>query len=305
MVEDLPGAGTRELGARQAPVLAEALARVPGYRAGDPSVETSQFPGGSVNRSFSVFTRLGRFVVRLSQGPDAWLTTDRSVERALHRVAAEAGLAPRIVEATDRWLITEYVSGALWKESDFARPERLVRLGTTLRRLHAIPAPDCGRFDLLKALEGYVERIGDEGSHLAHYLASAAAAWQASGGAERPLALLHHDLHASNLIEGERGLMLIDWECAAVSDPLLDVACVLSYHPSARPYASVLLGHSGLGEVTSRQLAASVWLFDLHTYLWYADRRLRIAPTGTEIEAERLLSVRLPLTLEEWRSGTS
>jgi aminoglycoside phosphotransferase (APT) family kinase protein len=150
-----------------------------------------------------------------------------------------------------------------------------------------------------------VERIGDEGGHLAHYLASAAAAWQVCGAAERPLALLHHDLHASNLIEGERGLTLIDWECAAVSDPLLDVACVLSYHESARPYGSLLLGHSGLGDVTSRQLAASVWLFDLHTYLWYADRRLRIAPTGTEIEAERLLSVRLPLTREEWRSGTS
>ena len=277
---------------------------MPGYRADDPFVKTSQLSGGNVNRSYSVFTRLGRFVVRLSQGPDAWLTTDRSVERELHRIASEAGIAPRVIDATDRWLITEYVSGKLWKEADFADPEHLVRLGGTLRRLHEIPAPDCGRFDLLKALEGYVARIGDEAGHLSHYLESAVSAWRVARAAERPLAILHHDLHASNLIESERGLMLIDWECAAVSDPLLDVACILSYHESARPYSALLLGHSGLRDVTSVQLAASVWLFDLHTYLWYRERRLRLSATDTEIEAERLLSVRLPRNLEIWASAT-
>ena len=118
-------------------------------------------------------------------------------------------------------------------------------------------------------------------------------------------AMLHHDLHGSNIIETGRGLVLIDWECAAVSDPLLDIACVLSYHESARSYASLLLRHSGLEEVTPRQLAASVWLFDLHTYLWYRERRMRLSPTGAELEAEHHLSLRLPRTLEDWRSGAS
>ena len=126
-----------------------------------------------------------------------------------------------------------------------------------------------------------------------------------SGAAERPLAILHHDLHGSNIIESGRALVLIDWECAAVSDPLLDIACILSYHESARPHASLLLLHSGLEEVTPRQLAASVWLFDLHTYLWYRERRMRLSPTGAELEAEHHLSLRLPRTLEDWRSGAS
>ncbi len=112
---------------------------------------------------------------------------------------------------------------------------------------------------------------------------------------------MHHDLHASNLIEADGGLVLIDWECAAVSDPLLDVACILSYQESARPYASLLLHHTGLGTVTSRQLAAAVWLFDLHTYFWYRERRLRLSPTEVEWEAERRLAARLPYTLGDWR----
>src|ERR1700761_3257697 len=114
MVEDLQDSRTREL------MLAEALSHVPGYRPGDPSIETTRLSGGSVNRSYSVFTPAGRFVLRLSQGPDAWLTTDRSVERQLHRVASAAGIAPRIVDADsqDRWLVTEYVTGRLWMEPD-------------------------------------------------------------------------------------------------------------------------------------------------------------------------------------------
>jgi thiamine kinase-like enzyme len=196
-------------------------------------------------------------------------------------------------------------------ETDFADPQRLAVLGRTLCRLHQLPAPALGRFGLLEALEGYAERVrggqtGESDDHLpaADYLRYAAAAWRISGAAERPLAILHHDLHGSNIIESGQGLVLIDWECAAVSDPLLDIACILSYHESARPHASLLLQHSGLGEITSRQLAASVWLFDLHTYLWYRERRMRQLPTDAELEAERHLWMRLPRTLEDWSRGS-
>ncbi len=295
MVEDPSAPGPCEL--------ALALTHVPGYRAGDPSILVTPLSGGSVNRSYSVSSGAGRFVLRLSQVPDAWLATDRCVEWKLHRLAAEAGIAPPIIHATDHWLITRYVPGRLWVELDFARAERLARLGDTLRHLHKVPAPDAGRFDLLDVLKGYASRIGAEEGPLLGYLDEAAVAWRISGAAKRAPAILHHDLHASNLIEAADGLVLIDWECAVVSDPLLDVACILSYHDSARPYASLLLQHTGLETVTSRQLAASVWLFDLHTYLWYRERRLRLSPTGAELEAERLLAARLPRTLGDWRLG--
>ncbi|MFL6604805.1 MAG: phosphotransferase [Steroidobacteraceae bacterium] len=304
MVEDLSDPRAREL------MLAEALARVPGYRPTHPSIDVSELPGGSVNRSYDVRTPVGRYVVRLSRGPDAWLTSDRSVERELHRVASDAGIAPRVVDANDRWSITEYVVGRLWLETDFADPQRLAVLGGTLRRLHELPAPALGRFDLLDALEAYAKRVGGQTGEpeddlpTANYLRYAAAAWRISGAAERPPAILHHDLHGSNIIESGRGLVLIDWECAAVSDPLLDIACILSYHESARPHASLLLQYAGLQEITSRQLAASVWLFDLHTYFWYRERRMRQLPTDAELEAERHLWMRLPRTFEDWSRGS-
>lgn len=272
-----------------------ALAHVPGFVPG--AAQVTALPGGSLNRSYRVQTAAGRFVVRCSPGPDAWLASDRSVERSLQALAAEAGLAPRIVHTGpgDRWLITEFVEGTSWSDANFARRECLATLGETLRALHAIPPPADGRFGLLEALGRYAQRLeqaADAGALPAgESLEQATVAWQLSGAAERPVAVLHHDLHGSNLIESHRGrLLLIDWECAVVNDPLLDVACVLSYFPSARACADVLLDRTGLGQVTERQLAASVWLFDLHTWLWYRERRLRLVPTAAEMAAEARLA---------------
>jgi aminoglycoside phosphotransferase (APT) family kinase protein len=316
MVEDLPDLLAREL------MLAEALSHVPGYRPGDPAIETARLAGGSVNRSYSVMTPVGRFVMRLSNGTDAWLASDRSVERELHGIAAAADLAPPIVHADgrDRWLITEYAVGRLWTEADFANPSQLARLAETLRRLHSLPPPDTGRFDLLGALSGYGQRIrphlvalereteGPSGLHpphlgldaMARYLEAAPEAWRVCGAADRPQAILHHDLNASNIIETARELVLIDWECAAVSDPLLDVACILSYYPASRRHSELLLQHAGLEAITRRQLAAAIWLFDLHTCLWYRERRLRLLPSDTELAVEQRLTARLPAGLLRW-----
>ena len=110
-------------------------------------------------------------------------------------------------------MVTEYVTGRLWMEPDFANPQRLARLGDTLRRLHELPPPDLGRFDLLQALSRYVERVGAEAS----YLDWAEAAWRVSGAEDRPLAILHHDLHGSNLIETPDRLVLIGRIAASVA----------------------------------------------------------------------------------------
>lgn len=290
MAQDLPDTGSRELS------LAGALEHVPGFAAGDA---VTRMPGGSLNRTYAVSTQAGEFVVRLTPATDAWLTTDRSVERALQAAAAQAGLAPRLLcaDANDRWSICELVAGDPWTARELADPECLGRLGDVLRRLHELPPPDCGRFDLPSALAAYEDRLAlasDPNLPLIHaWVQHAAEAWLASGAARRPATVVHHDLNAANIIAGPGGLVLIDWECAAVCDPLLDVACVLSYYDSALEHADRLLEHSGLATVERIQWQAAVWLFDLHTLLWYWERRYRIAPTAAEEQAAARLAARV------------
>jgi aminoglycoside phosphotransferase (APT) family kinase protein len=277
------------------PTLGFALTHVPGYLPGRPDVAITRLAGGSVNHSYRVSTPAGEYVLRLSPQTDAWLVTDRKVERELHARAAAEGIAPRIVHADeqDRWLITEFIEGRLWSAADFAAADSLALLAQTLRRLHGLQAPARGRFDLLSALGAYVQRIRPADARLQTYLEEAARAWPASGAPDRRATIVHHDLHASNVIETRCGLMLIDWECAAVSDPLLDVACVLSYYEPARSFASMFLERVGLPGVSAPQLQAAVWLFDLHTWLWYCERRQRRVPTQAELDTARGLSLRV------------
>src|SRR6185437_5999872 len=63
-----------------------ALAHVPGFAAW--KVDVTPLPGGGFNRSYAVRTPAGRFVLRWSPAPDAWLAADRSAERPLQTLAA-------------------------------------------------------------------------------------------------------------------------------------------------------------------------------------------------------------------------
>ncbi|HNS27288.1 MAG TPA: phosphotransferase [Steroidobacteraceae bacterium] len=110
--------------------------------------------------------------------------------------------------------------------------------------------------------------------------------FQATAAGARSATLVHCDLHGSNLIEGDR-LWLIDWEYAALADPLQDVASVLAYYPHAGRHSGRLLGALGLAGVTPRELLAAVWMFQLLVFLWYRVRRLAVAPTSADLAAER------------------
>jgi len=271
----------------------DVLARVPG--AADGPFEVAALRGGLTNRSFLVGTALGRFVVRLGTGADALLGIDRHTEAAAQRLAATVAVAPRVIDADESsgLLITEYVAGRAWGQSDFATPGQIDRLGSQLARLHALDAHASANLparDPLAAAHGYVARIVQEApgerAALTRLLGQAADAHLASGAGARPATLVHSDLHGSNIVDGE-GLWLIDWEYAALADPLQDVASVLAYHPDAAAHAGRLLDAVGLGDVTRRDLLAAVWMFQLLVFLWYRVRRLAVAPTSADLAAER------------------
>lgn len=278
---------------------AELLRRVPGCEAGQAPLSVVSLVRREVNRNFCVETREGTFVVRLSPQTDAWLLGDRVNELLLHTLAARARIAPRIgyADPARGWMVMDFVSGPVWSASDFSLPERLELLGDTLRRLHALHAPLGGRLDVGVTLRAYGEilnrREPEMADRLTRRVAAAERIWGDLQRAARPLAILHHDLHASNIIDHRGQPVLIDWECAVVSDPILDVACACAYYPHAREHARRLLDQAGLERVTLDELDAAIHVFDVHTWLWYRERRERFPPTTEEIAAERDLDTRL------------
>jgi aminoglycoside phosphotransferase (APT) family kinase protein len=284
-------------------IAGELLQNVPGCEDGEAPFSQELIGGGKVNRSFLVRTRKGRYVVRLNENVAGDPGLDRDRELALHAVAAQAGIAPQVVfAAPDRsCLITEYVDGRLWTPHYFTRMRDLRSLGQRLRTLHALVPPAVPPFDPLQVARRYadliVARDPDEAGRIQFLLASGADALSRSGVERRKPAIVHSDLHHGNVLTADR-VYFIDWEYAQVGDPLLDLACIMTYYPRAVPHGALLLEAAGLAdaEVTPAMLGELTNVFTLLTYLWYRARRVARNVPATDLQIEsaalrRLLSL--------------
>jgi thiamine kinase len=276
------------------------LVHVPGFASGGTTARAARLYGGTVNASYRVDTSAGRFVVRIHDPAAQVLGADHEREAQLHAAAAAAGLAPALlhVDAAHRFTIMEYVAGPIWTSQDFGRPDRLGQLGAALHALHALVPPTVAPFDVPAVLSRHHERLREaapeEAAWFAQLMERAALALQESGASQRAKALVHNDLYHSNLIGTDR-LFLLDWEYAAVADPLLDLACVLAYYPHAAAHADALLDASRLAGVASvEMLRQATWLFVLLSYFWYRSRRLAgPAASPADLAAEQALLKRL------------
>jgi thiamine kinase-like enzyme len=109
--------------------------------------------------------------------------------------------------------------------------------------------------------------------------------------------LCHSDLHPANLVSGERGLVLLDWEYAHVSEALWDLAgwaCNNDLEADARG----LLLASYLGRPAApeeeRRLEDFAWLYDYVCLLWSAVYcGATDASDGLILERGRALAARL------------
>jgi aminoglycoside phosphotransferase (APT) family kinase protein len=278
----------------------EVLAHVPGYAAASTTARVALLHGGTVNKSYSVETGAGRFVVRIHDVLARTLGADHEREAQLHAAAAAAGLAPALVhvDAAHRFMVMEYIAGRVWTAQDFARPERLTQLGAALYTLHQVVPPVVAPYDIPALLEMHYERLSaaapDERKWFDELMDRATAALEACRTRQRPKVLIHNDLYHSNLIGDER-LYLLDWEYAAVTDPLFDLAGILAYYPQADAHAGTLLQAARLADVaTPEMLRHAAWVYVLVSYFWYRSRRLGGPPSSPATEAaEQALLTRL------------
>jgi thiamine kinase len=285
-------ARTRALGL----ISEEVLAHVPGFTAGGTAWAT-RLPGGTMNASYRVETRAGQFVVRMQNAAAAGLGADHEREALLHAAAAAAGLAPALLFVGHRFMVMEYIEGPTWSAEDMARPDRLGQLGVALHALHGVAPPPVTPFDIGASIERLYEplhaALPGEAARLSQLHDRARAALLVSDSAQRPKTMIHNDLHHTNLMGVER-LCLLDWEYAAVTDPLLDLGCLLAYYPRAVPHAHVLLDSSRLaGQASPEMLGAMTWLCMLVSYFWYRVRRLAGPVSAQDLVAEQELLSRL------------
>jgi thiamine kinase-like enzyme len=258
-----------------------ALARVPGLASGAPAQHIERLGGGTVNQVFRVDSAAGRFVLRLDGA--AWRRpgVDRRRELLLHRAAAAAGLAPSLLAAAPEaqgLLIMEYLEGRTWSASDYGRRAALRALGERLYALHRLAPPAVAAFEPWQVALEYVQQVhARPGTSVAadaleeplRRLQAACAELRHDVGAG---CVVHGDLWQGNLLQGAQ-LWLLDWEYAQVSDPLMDLACVLAYYPAAERYRSDLAAAAGIDAAASAgPLSVRVFVYQALVWLWHLAR---------------------------------
>jgi thiamine kinase-like enzyme len=256
-------------------VPAWALAQVPGVAPGVMPDCIERLGGGTVNEVFRVVSRAGEFVLRLDGASWRRPGVDRVRELALHQIAAAAGVAPAILRALPAQqglLITQWHPGRTWRAPDYEDVAALRRLGERLSVLHRLPAPTLPPFDPLSVARSYLTRSAPaEASAAAPIMRRLEALCDCLATSGQALCVIHGDLWEGNLLESDR-LWLLDWEYAQLSDPLMDVACLLAYYPAASRYRNDLMAAAQIPPAAWSGLRDRVDIYRILSWLWQLAR---------------------------------
>lgn len=171
------------------------------------------------------------FVLKIS-GEDEPLA-DRRRKFHIQQLAANAGLAPRIIHVDEarRAVVSAFVvdrSFPAFYGDPRTREAALAQLGRTVRRVHELSLPpeadSKDPHEFLAAIwSGLVANfvlpvfVGDAVRRVLTEEAPAR---------ERALVLSHNDVNPTNLVYDGENLLLLDWETAGPNDPFYDLAAI-------------------------------------------------------------------------------
>jgi thiamine kinase-like enzyme len=217
-----------------------------------------------------------------------WLAQVERISRLQNGVAA-MGLAPRLhfVAAGQLWA-RHYLPGRVWTSADLETSANVARLLGVLRSLHRCPIPSEWHtdaslvFDMQRDVAARWQRVSpllasDRRLQLCDRVQELGKLLTKVSVSRRAPALLHLDVHAGNIIEND-GLTLIDWEYAALGDPLWDLAQLCVAQPQLSGNPQQWLQWLGLERGTDvDEWRAACEAYRLLNDLWYCEREQQVS----------------------------
>lgn len=228
----------------------------------------TELSGGLTNRTWLIEKNDCRAVLKIDDHPRTAPYNERRAEADLQTVAANAGLANKVLFAAEQVYLTEFVEGTVWDPAHLDQEGKIEQLASSLRRLHSLPRS--GRtFDAVGAAEAYVRSIEDSDRNLISVCLGVVNKMQLPAY----LCCCHNDLVAENIIATPE-LKFLDWEYACDNDPMFDLATIVEHHELSEGQARKLLQayFDGDSERWYPKLVEQQRLYLALFWLWLAAR---------------------------------
>ncbi len=193
--------------------------------------------GGTTNRNYLVSAagRSDRWVIRLAGNDTHLLGISRDVEHAATVAAAAVGVGPGVTAfiRPEGYLVTRFIDGSPISDAAIHRPETLVRVAESLRRIHDGPAIP-GLFVPLRIVEAYRALALTRGVTIPveYEVARSIARRIELALLTNPIELrsCHNDLLNANFIDDGARVRIVDWEYAGMGDPFFDLGNFSANH---------------------------------------------------------------------------
>jgi len=203
------------------------LNKIPGWNAAGASV--SPLIGGITNQNYRVDIGGEIFVLRIGGKGTHLLGIDRGRESICTSIAAQVGVGAEVIHflPAEDVLVTRFIVGTGITPENAAQQVMLPRIVDSMKRYHT--GPDFpGTFSPFDTVRSYYTLALENGvtfpetlpqvfalmQHIEHTLATSGATYT------RPC---HNDLLASNFIDDDHTIRILDWEYAGMGDLFFDL----------------------------------------------------------------------------------
>jgi thiamine kinase-like enzyme len=234
------------------------LNQIPGWNAAGATV--APLVGGITNQNYRVDFGGETFVLRIGGKGTHLLGIDRARESICTAIAAQVGVGAEVIHflPAEDVLVTRFIAGTVFTPEIAAQQEMLPRIVDSMKRYHAGPAFP-GTFSPFETVRSYhtlalehdvafpetLQRVFALMEQIEQALASSGATFT------RPC---HNDLLASNFIDDNHTIRIVDWEYAGLGDLFFDLGN-FAVNQSLNEEQCVLLLLNYFGEVQPANLA--------------------------------------------------
>jgi thiamine kinase-like enzyme len=221
-------------------------------------VEPQPLPGGLSNENFAVEDGGETFVVRMVGDDVAVHHVFRDNEFMASRAAHAAGFSPKVMHARDGVMVLRFINGRTFEAEDVR--DNMGRVADLVRRFHTemprhITGP--GRlFWPFHVVRDYANTLRAGNSRMMPEVPGYMALAEELEAVQPPLPIVyaHNDLLPANFIDDSTKIWLIDFEYAAYSTAMFDLAGVSSMARFSPEQDAALLA-AYLGEAPSAGLS--------------------------------------------------